>query len=502
MRLDLGLDLPERRVGLSAHDFAQAARHARGDPVARGEARRRADRRVALHCSGSRRSRARRTGTRRCARGEKYLDWARDLDHAGEGEGRPSARARGRRSTRGRRSSASPRSSTGCAIRTRSTPSTSCKLAAARRRRYAARRARPRHRDPRRDRRIHRDLRARRCRPTRSPRCSRSARSISRRCRIFPRRARSGGRASCASRTGSSPGRRSGARMRPRCMPKCGRRSTSRSTSASSSCTTRADRIEQLRRRPLRDPRLQDRRAADREAGAHRAVAATARSKARSCAPAASRTCRPGRSAQFAYVALRGREPAGEEKPIEFTDGLTADQHADKALVEAQGRSSRASRTRPSPIARWSARCGRRATATTTIWRASRNGPPAARTRKAWNEHPRRCARRSARRVRSGRIGLGRRQCRLGQDACAGAARDPAAAARHAAGKDPLPHLHQGRRRQHGEPRVRDAGALDAAERRRAGRRRSRRSRAAGRMRGGARMRGGCSRRRSIRRAG
>ena len=39
----------------------------------------------------------------------------------------------------------------------------------------------------------------------------------------------------------------------------------------------------------------------------------------------------------FAYVALRGREPAGEEKPIEFTDGLTADQHADKALAQAQG---------------------------------------------------------------------------------------------------------------------------------------------------------------------
>jgi hypothetical protein len=35
----------------------------------------------------------------------------------------------------------------------------------------------------------------------------------------------------------------------------------------------------------------------------------------------------------------------------------------------------------------------------------------------------------------------------------------------HAAGKNPLPHLHQGRRRQHGEPRVRDAGEMGAAVR-------------------------------------
>jgi ATP-dependent helicase/nuclease subunit B len=40
----------------------------------------------------------------------------------------------------------------------------------------------------------------------------------------------------------------------------------------------------------------------------------------------------PGPIGAFAYVALRGREPAGEEKPIEFKDG-TADFHADKALA-------------------------------------------------------------------------------------------------------------------------------------------------------------------------
>ena len=45
----------------------------------------------------------------------------------------------------------------------------------------------------------------------------------------------------------------------------------------------------------------------------------------------------PGSLGQFAYVALRGREPAGEESPIEFKDGETADFHADKALAKLKG---------------------------------------------------------------------------------------------------------------------------------------------------------------------
>ena len=36
-------------------------------------------------------------------------------------------------------------------------------------------------------------------------------------------------------------------------------------------------------------------------------------------------------------MALRGRDPAGEEKPIAFTDGLTPDQHADRALSKLKG---------------------------------------------------------------------------------------------------------------------------------------------------------------------
>ena len=42
MRHELGLDLPERRIGLSAHDFAQLLGAERGDPQPCREGRRRA----------------------------------------------------------------------------------------------------------------------------------------------------------------------------------------------------------------------------------------------------------------------------------------------------------------------------------------------------------------------------------------------------------------------------------------------------------------------------
>ncbi len=45
----------------------------------------------------------------------------------------------------------------------------------------------------------------------------------------------------------------------------------------------------------------------------------------------------PGSLGELAYVALRGRDPAGEATPIEFKDGLTPDQHADKALSKLKG---------------------------------------------------------------------------------------------------------------------------------------------------------------------
>ncbi len=62
MRLELGLDLPERRIGLSAHDFAQLLGAARSDPEPRRQDRRHADRAVALH-PAPRRGRRRRAGS-------------------------------------------------------------------------------------------------------------------------------------------------------------------------------------------------------------------------------------------------------------------------------------------------------------------------------------------------------------------------------------------------------------------------------------------------------
>jgi ATP-dependent helicase/nuclease subunit B len=45
----------------------------------------------------------------------------------------------------------------------------------------------------------------------------------------------------------------------------------------------------------------------------------------------------PGSLGQFAYVSVRGRDPAGDECAIEFKDGETADFHADKALAKLKG---------------------------------------------------------------------------------------------------------------------------------------------------------------------
>ncbi len=54
MRHDLGLDLPERRIGLSAHDFAQMSRRAGSHSEPRRQTCRRADRRLALRAAAGR----------------------------------------------------------------------------------------------------------------------------------------------------------------------------------------------------------------------------------------------------------------------------------------------------------------------------------------------------------------------------------------------------------------------------------------------------------------
>ena len=124
MRHELGLDLPERRIGLSAHDFAQAlgapeviltraARQAGAPTVASRFVQRLAA------VAGDERWKA-------------ALEQRRAISGVGaqarRAERRSEARARGpnpgRRSKRGPSGSASPRSSTGCATPTRSMQST------------------------------------------------------------------------------------------------------------------------------------------------------------------------------------------------------------------------------------------------------------------------------------------------------------------------------------------------------------------------------------------
>ena len=101
MRLELGLDLPERRIGLSAHDFAQllgmpeviltrAAKLGGAPTVASRFTQRLAAVAGEAHWNAA------------LARGEKYLAWARDLDRADSDHAGETSAPDGRRSTRAR----------------------------------------------------------------------------------------------------------------------------------------------------------------------------------------------------------------------------------------------------------------------------------------------------------------------------------------------------------------------------------------------------------------
>ena len=104
MRETLGLPPPERRIGLSAHDFAQGARSARSLSHPRAQGRRRADRAVALAAAAARRWSRRRGSSRRSRPSSLGSHWARERDHgahlragraaqavpAGRGDGRAS----------------------------------------------------------------------------------------------------------------------------------------------------------------------------------------------------------------------------------------------------------------------------------------------------------------------------------------------------------------------------------------------------------------------------
>ena len=193
----------------------------------------------------------------------------------------------------------------------------------------------------------------------------------------------------------------------------------------------------------------------------------------------------PGSLSEFAYVSLRGREPAGEEKPIELKEG-TADFHADMALARLRGVVERFAdvktpyRSLVSPM--WKTRYGDYDhLARVAEWSAGGEDE------EGENMHgSRRGPQGSTRRVRSGGLRMGGGECRLRQDARAGATGDTVAAARNGAGKDPLPHLS----RRPPPPTWRTACSASSRSGRRSpttsSTRRSSRSRAASRTRRGA----------------
>ena len=199
--------------------------------------------------------------------------------------------------------------------------------------------------------------------------------AVSRRWRIFPRPARSGGRASCASRewfvalrdARGAPGSRA-------FDAEIGGSIAIPFGDAHVQATARADRIE----------RLTDGRYAilDYKTGApptdkqvRPACRRSSRWKPRSCAQAASRISRRAhRSAQFALCAAarRRRRPA-KQMPIEFKDG-TPDEHADHALARLTELVAKFADPRHALSLAAASDVERRTTATTTISPASRSG--------------------------------------------------------------------------------------------------------------------------------
>ena len=219
-------------IGLSAHDFAQALGAQRSDPHPCREARRRADRGVALRAAArGGRGRDALEGGAGARRAISRLG-AR-LDRADEGDSHRAPAPKPPLDARPTRLSV-----TEIEHWLRDPYTIYAKhilqARAARRRRHAARRARPRHRDPRRDRRLHRDY-------AKALPADPLAELLALGEKHFaPLRGLSGGarvlvaalRAHRALVRRLGDGR--GARMPRRCTPKCGQSSRSRSTSACS----------------------------------------------------------------------------------------------------------------------------------------------------------------------------------------------------------------------------------------------------------------------------
>ena len=173
--------------------------------------------------------------------------------------------------------------------------------------------------------------------------------------------------------------------------------------------------------------------------------------------------------AEIVYVTLKGGEPPGEYKSIAFKEG-TPDSQADRALEKLAALARRFDddnepyRSLVHPM--WTTHYGEydhlaRVKEWSSTGGAVDDGAGAGAANENAGQHPARRAAVASRSFRSGRFRMGRRQRRIGQDPCAGAARDQSLAQRRAAGENPLPHLHQGGRRQHGQARVRHARPLD-----------------------------------------
>ena len=125
MRHELGLDLPERRIGLSAHDFAQLL--GTDDVILTHSAKVGGAPAVAsrfLHRLEAVAGEARWDAAK--AAGENYVRFAAELDQPDDGRADRAARAKAAASRRGRRNCRSPRSRTGCAIPIRSTRNIFC----------------------------------------------------------------------------------------------------------------------------------------------------------------------------------------------------------------------------------------------------------------------------------------------------------------------------------------------------------------------------------------
>ena len=211
---------------------------------------------------------------------------------------------------------------------------------------------RPRHRDPRRARRVHQDLRGRaagrsRRRADRDRRASTSRRSTT----IPEARAFWWPRFERIARWFAGWERGAARRRLQRCTPRSAARSRSRSASATFTLRARADRIERLRRRPLRHPRLQDRHACRPRSRCASASRRSSRSKPRSCAAAASPASpRAARSRELAYVRAQGRRAAGRAARRSTSRTATPTSRPTRALAQAQRAGRRASRTSSSRI--------------------------------------------------------------------------------------------------------------------------------------------------------